>query len=42
MTVAVKGDRTREPDESFFLNLFNPGNATVADAQGRGTIRSDD
>ncbi len=43
VTVSVKGDRTAELDEEFFVNLSNPtGGATLADGQGLGTIRNDD
>jgi hypothetical protein len=43
VVVFVKGDRVREADETFFLNLSNPSsNAFVADSQGRGTIVNDD
>ena len=31
-----------EPDETFFVNLSNPSNATIADGQGLGTITDDD
>ena len=31
-----------EPDETFFVNLSNPTNATLADAQAQGTIGNDD
>jgi hypothetical protein len=40
--VAVKGDRVLEPNEDFFVNLSAPAGATLADGQGRGTIRDDD
>jgi ribosomal protein L35AE/L33A len=43
VTVQVNGDTTVEPDETFTLNLSNAaGNATIADAQGVGTIVNDD
>ena len=42
VTVPVSGDTTDEPDESFFVNLSNPTNATISDAQGTGTITNDD
>jgi disulfide oxidoreductase YuzD len=42
LTVEVKGDLVDEPDETFFVNLSNPQNATLADAQGQVTIRDDD
>jgi len=40
--VAIKGDTTGEPDETFFVNLSGATNATLADAQGVGTILNDD
>src|SRR5207249_359301 len=40
--VAVTGDNSPEFNETFFVNLSNPINATIADGQGLGTIRSDD
>ncbi len=43
LTVSVNGDTTVEPDETFFVNLSNPSsNATLAQAQGTGTILNDD
>ena len=42
ITVAVAGDLVFEPTESFVVNLSNPVNATIADAQGAGTITNDD
>ena len=42
MTVFVKGDRRRESDETFFVNLANAVGATISDNQGKGTIRNDD
>ena len=42
ITVAVKGDRTREGDETFRVNLSGADGATISDAQGTGTIRNDD
>ena len=36
------GDTLDEPVESYTVNLSNPGNATIADAQGVGTITDDD
>jgi hypothetical protein len=38
----VKGDKTVEPDETFFVNLSNASGATIADGQGLGTIVNDD
>jgi len=42
ITVVVNGDTINEPDETFFVNLSNPVNATIADGQGLGTIINDD
>jgi large repetitive protein len=42
VTVPVKQDTIDEPNETFFVNLANPGNATIADGQGLGTILDDD
>src|SRR5919109_119367 len=43
ITVAVVGDRTRERNETFFVNLSNPSaNAYIGDGQGLGTIVDDD
>jgi hypothetical protein len=42
VTIAVSGDLTIEEAETFFLNLSNPSNATIADGQGLGTIGNDD
>lgn len=40
--VIVPSDQTQESDETFFINLTSPSNATIADAQGVGTIQNDD
>jgi hypothetical protein len=40
--VTVNGDTTQETNETFFVNITNVTNATVADAQGQGTILNDD
>lgn len=42
VTVPVNGDTTDEPDETFFVNLSSPTNATISDAQGVGTIEDED
>ena len=42
ITVAVNGDLTDEIDETFAVNLTGPVNATIADAEGVGTITDDD
>ena len=41
-TVAINGDTAIEPNESFFVEVTNIVGANVADAQGRGTILTDD
>jgi hypothetical protein len=42
ITVEVNGDTVFESDEAFKVNLTNPINATVADANGTGTLTNDD
>ena len=42
ITVLVKGDRAGEANETFFVNLSNPTNATLTDVQGQGTIVDDE
>ncbi|MCG3200065.1 MAG: hypothetical protein GHCLOJNM_04594 [bacterium] len=42
VTVQVLGDTVDEEDETFFVNLSAPVNATIAKAQGIGTIVDDD
>ena len=42
VAVAVLGDITAEANETFVLNLSNPTNAVLADAQGVGTIIDDE
>ena len=42
VSITVMGDVADEPNETFFVNLTNPVNATIADAQGVGTITNDD
>ncbi|MCB1204664.1 MAG: choice-of-anchor D domain-containing protein, partial [Verrucomicrobiae bacterium] len=41
-SVAVNGDISVEPDETFLVNVTNVTGATVGDGQGRGTISNDD
>ena len=41
-TVQVNGDTFNEPNETFLVNVSNVTGATVADAQGLGTIINDD
>jgi probable HAF family extracellular repeat protein len=41
--VTLRGDRKREPNEVFYMNLTNPSaGAIIADGQGVGTLRNDD
>src|SRR6185369_9978123 len=42
ITVRVNGDLLNEANETFFVNLSNPTNATLGDSQGVGTINNDD
>ena len=42
MGVPVLGDTVDEPNETFTLRLSSPSNATLADADGVGTITDDD
>jgi hypothetical protein len=41
-TVTVNGDAFIEPDETFFAELSNAANATIADGEGLATIADDD
>ena len=41
-TVQVCSDNVDEPNETFFVNLHTPTNATLSDSQGVGTINDDD
>ena len=40
--VNVCSDNVNESDETFFVNLHTPTNATISDSQGIGTITDDD
>jgi hypothetical protein len=42
VTVDVIGDMDFEPDETLLLNLSAPGNTTIEDGEGVGTILNDD
>ena len=42
IAVTVNGDAMDENNESFTVGLSNPGNATIADGSGQGTITDDD
>ena len=38
----MRDDRLVEGDEQFFVNLFNPSNATIGDGRGVVTIKDND
>jgi hypothetical protein len=42
IAVAVKGDKKKEANETFFLNLSDALNATIVGSQGIGEILNDD
>ncbi len=42
VVVLVNGDTIAEPSETFFVNLSNASNATIAHGQGTGMIVDDD
>ena len=42
VTVLVRGDTVNEANETYFVILSSPSNATIADALGQGTITNDD
>ena len=42
VSVLIMADNVNEYDETFYINLSNPTNATISDAQGVGTILDDD
>ncbi|MFO7691393.1 MAG: Calx-beta domain-containing protein [Cryobacterium sp.] len=42
ITVLVNGDTDVEPNETFFVDLSSPMNATIAVGRGTGTILNDD
>src|SRR5439155_961176 len=42
VTVQILGDLLNEANETFFVNLSNAVNATIADSQGLGTINDND
>jgi hypothetical protein len=42
ISVTINGDTAFEGDDTFFVNLSNGANATIADNQGLGTILNDD
>src|SRR6185503_3430546 len=42
ISVTVNGETVGEPNETFFVDLSNPINATLADSQAQGLILNDD
>jgi hypothetical protein len=42
ITVNVKGDRTREWDEVFYVNLSGAAGAVIQAGRGTGVVRNDD
>jgi hypothetical protein len=42
ITVAVTGDRLKESNETFFVNLLGASSGEITDSQGLGTILNDD
>jgi hypothetical protein len=42
IAVPIVGDTLDEPDETFFVNLANPLNATISRSRAMGTIINDD
>ena len=42
VSMVVRGDRVKEGNETFFVDLSGPSGATLFDGRGRGTIRNDD
>ncbi len=42
VSVAVRGDRVKEGNETFYVTLSSPSGATLLDGTGLGTIGNDD
>ena len=42
ISVLVKGDKVKEPSETFFVTLSNATNAYIADPNASGVIKNDD
>lgn len=42
VSVPVYGDTVDEADELYYVSIYSPVNATLANSQGRGTIINDD
>lgn len=42
ISITIRGDKTKEQDELFFVNLHSAGGAEIGDGRGVGTILNDD
>lgn len=42
ISITINGDTLNELDETLFVTLSNPANATISDAVGIGTIKNDE
>lgn len=42
IVITLNGDLKVEPNETFFVNLSNLSNGSIADGQGQGTLTNDD
>jgi hypothetical protein len=42
ISIVVRGDRKREANETFFVNLTGAVGALLSDSQGKGTLLNDD
>src|SRR5262249_3304991 len=42
LLIPIIPDSVPEPDETFYVRLSNPSNATLTDGEGLGTIKDDD
>jgi hypothetical protein len=42
ISIDVKGEKTKEPNETFFVNLSSNSLVVIADGQGQGTVLDDD
>ena len=40
--VYIKGDKTKEPNETLTVTISNPHNATITDSKATATITNDD
>jgi hypothetical protein len=42
VTIQIKGDKTKEKNESFLVTLYNASNGNISDPNGTGVIRNND